>query len=397
MLVSPQSQPKLSKTSWAVVTHEYFKGSGQEFREWLIRHGAGGVLYVAHRFYYAPEPYSYFDYNVAGERVGGGKTWTWPRWQFIRHVGDFFYALWVIWRTPGIIDYYVGVNSYNALLGLLLRRLGRVRMVVFFTIDYAMEDRFGWEPLNWLYRIMDRWAFFGSDFVWNVSERMGKERCRRLGLRAEKKPQVVVPIGIPWSEAQAIPVPRREWLLIYSGSIDKESGVSLLIEAAPRLVNLFPVLEIRVIGDGPLLAELQRRVAELGLQRTIHFMGFVDTTNERRRWLSLVKEGTLGIAPYTDSTTTYKRYSDVTKPKDYMACGLPIVVTDVVLIAEDVRRYNLGRVISYTTDSLVEAVAELLRDGEERRRIEHNLNEYSRDTTWGNIFQRALRSINISI
>ena len=84
----------------------------------------------------------------------------------------------------------------------------------------------------------------------------------------------------------------------------------------------------------------------------------MNTTTERSRWLKLVKESIIGLAPYEDNATTYKRFSDVTKPKDYMSCGLPIVTTKVIPLSEDVRRFNLGRVVEYEVPSFVEGVTE---------------------------------------
>lgn len=390
------SRPSFADLSVAVVTHEFFQGSGQELKAFLLRHHTRRLAYIAHKFYYAPQRFSYVEVYEGGRATRRGQSWSFPGREFPTYLKDAVYTLWVFARLPKPVDEYIGVNSFNALLGLLLKALGKVRRVVFFTIDYVMDGRFSWEPLNVLYRAMDRAAFLRSDVTWNVSERMSAERRRVLGERARTRRQLTVPIGIPDEAAPLSSTQQDRPILVYSGSLTHESGVTLLIEAVPALVTRFPSLEVRIVGTGPLADHLRERVAELDVSGHVHVFGHVDTTRERARWLRLLAESTIGIAPYADTATTYKRFSDVTKPKDYMACGLPVVITNVVPLADDVRRYNLGRVVAYTAPDLVRGVSELLSDRGERERIRANVLRYVRAFTWDAIFTRTFATMGIA-
>lgn len=388
------SERDISALSIAVVTHEYFRGSAQELKDFLLQKKVRRLLYIAHTFHYAAEPYSYSEYYVEGRLVRKWRTPKLFRQEFLMYFINALFAVFVFFRTPSRFDYYVGANSFNALIGVLMKFFGRVHRTVFFTIDYIMEKRFSWELLNVLYRTMDRSAFFLSDVTWNVSGRMSKARLQRFGEKTFRRVQIVVPIGVSWEEAGQIIVDKRPCTLVYSGSVDEEFGVDLIIESAPILQKLFPALEIRIIGTGPLEKKLRLRARELGVEHIVNFFGYIDTTRERRTWLSLMKESTLGLAPYPNSESTYKQFSDVTKPKDYLGCGLPVVITNVVPISEDVKKYNLGRVVDNTVEAFVAGVKLLLENEKAQDEIKSNISNYVRSMTWKNIFLRAFAQMN---
>ncbi|MBP7927885.1 glycosyltransferase family 4 protein [Patescibacteria group bacterium] len=388
---------KLTQQKIAVSTHEYFKGSGQELRDFLNKHKISRLWYIAHLFFYSKQPsVSYLNYYENGELKKESKSPVLARNEFFLYLRDAFYNLkWLLFEKEKI-DLYVGVDSFNALFGILLKKLGRVKRTSFLTIDYVMHNRFKQAWLNKLYIAMDRWAFFGSDFTLNVSDRMSRQRILELGDSAKEKKQIVVPIGI-MTEAYDLQVVRKDNVLVYSGGLTPEFGLELLIEAMPKLVEKFPDLEFRIIGDGVLKEKLVSMAKDLQVEKNINFVGYIDTAKERTRWLTMLKESTLGLATYEDNDTTYKRFSDVTKPKDYMSCGLPIITTSVIPLSEDVQKHNLGRVVGYNVDSIVAGISDLLRNENERKQIEQNVYAFSKDMTWDNIFIRMFREMDIEI
>src|SRR3989344_958380 len=380
----------------AVVTHEHFKGSGQELRDFLNKKGIDTLYYVAHKFFYTKgEAISYLNIFKRGKLVKEKKSPVLPRNEFLFYFRDAFYNIWYFLTSKEKFDLYIGVDSFNAIFGLLLKKLGKVRKVAFFTIDYVMENRFKVGLLNKVYVWMDRAAFFGSDYTLNVSDRMARQRIQELGEKAKEKHQITVPIGVV-KQAGEVKIERKDNILVYSGGLTPEFGLELIIESMPALLKKFPDLRLRIIGDGELKGKLESMADKLGVSKNVDFMGFIDTTEDRERWLSLLKESTLGLATYEDTKTTYKRFSDVTKPKDYMSCGLPIITTSVIPLSEDIKKQNLGRVVEYNVDSFVMNVSELLGDGEERKKIEQNVYNFSHNMTWDNIFKRMFGEMEIS-
>lgn len=59
-----------------------------------------------------------------------------------------------------------------------------------------------------------------------------------------------------------VPAADRGEYLVYAGRLSREKGVATLLEAHARLPE--PRLPLRILGDGPLRAELERRAGRLG-------------------------------------------------------------------------------------------------------------------------------------
>jgi glycosyltransferase involved in cell wall biosynthesis len=80
------------------------------------------------------------------------------------------------------------------------------------------------------------------------------------------------------------------------------------------------------------------------------------------------------------------------KPKVYLACGLPIVVTRVPWISKRIEQKGAGIVIEYSKDELINAVWKLMSDNDFylicRRRALELAAEYDPVT----IFSRAMKN-----
>ncbi len=380
----------------AIATHEYFKGSAQELKDYLLKINANRVIYVAHKFFYAKDSTSYRELYDHGELVSKKESPKIFPNEFLLYIRDAFYNLYYFLTVKGRIDLFVGSDSFNAIFGLILKKLGKVDQVVFFTIDYIMEDRFKFDILNTIYKKMDRMAFWGSDYTWNVSDRMSRQRVAELGEKAKEKKQLVAPIGIPL-EARNISVERKNNILVYSGGLTPHFGLELTVQAMPALVKRFPDVKLRIIGEGEIGPKLKQMAEDLGVSANVEFVGYIDTAKERERWLTLLKESTLGLAPYEATEKTYKKFSDVTKPKDYMSCGLPVITTSVIPISEDIQQYNLGRVIEDSVPSYVEKVSELLLNANERIAIEKNVYAYSANMTWDAVYNKVFSEMDLQV
>ncbi|MFC1621905.1 glycosyltransferase family 4 protein [Patescibacteria group bacterium] len=387
----------LKKLNIAVVTHEDFKGSGQELRDFLNKKKISKLWYVAHLFFYSKQPsISYLNYFEKGKLKKKVESPILPRNEYLLYIRDAYYNLKFFLFNREKIDLFIGVDSFNALFGVLMQKLGKVEKTAFFTIDYVMHNRTKWSLVNKFYVWLDRFAFFNTDYTLNVSDRMSRQRIKELGAKAKKQKQIVVPIGV-MTEALDLKIRKKNNILVYSGGLTPEFGLEMMLEAMPKLVKDFPDLELRIIGDGVLKGKLENMTEKLGIEKNVNFLGYIDTAKNRNKWLKLLKESTLGIATYEDSDSTYKKFSDVTKPKDYMSCGLPIITTSVIPLSEDVKKYNLGRVVKYNVNSFVKEVSGLLKDKAERKKIEKNVYNFCKDMTWDNIFTKMFQQMDIEV
>jgi phosphatidylinositol alpha-1,6-mannosyltransferase len=65
-------------------------------------------------------------------------------------------------------------------------------------------------------------------------------------------------------------------LVAFAGRLIDWKGVDDLLDATALLVTELPNLSVVIAGDGPLRAHLEQRVHALGLERRVHFAGWLD-------------------------------------------------------------------------------------------------------------------------
>jgi len=74
----------------------------------------------------------------------------------------------------------------------------------------------------------------------------------------------------------------------------------------------------------------------------------------------MLARSALAIAPYTPDPMSFTRFADPGKIKTYLACGLPVVMTDVAAIGAEVQAAGAGCVIPYELQALADAVVSYL-------------------------------------
>jgi glycosyltransferase involved in cell wall biosynthesis len=200
-------------------------------------------------------------------------------------------------------------------------------------------------------------------------------------------PQIEVPLGSRYSEIRRSPPGETDpTLIVFLGSLTREQGLNLMIEAMPDLRRTVPDARLRVIGDGPEACSLKSLAAEKGVSDAVEFMGFIEDDS---RAAELVAEGAVGIAPYLRTDDTYKRFADPGKVKTYLAAGLPVVISRVPRVAQLIEQNEAGVAIEPDADSLREALATLLTSPGKLRELRAGALELGREYDWNTVFDRA--------
>jgi glycosyltransferase involved in cell wall biosynthesis len=88
------------------------------------------------------------------------------------------------------------------------------------------------------------------------------------GVAAEHVPLAVSPPGPTFRR-----VPAAWPVFLYCGRLSREKGVGLLIRSFARLRSAVPGVRLRIVGDGPERASLERLVKSLKLADTVTFTG----------------------------------------------------------------------------------------------------------------------------
>ncbi len=144
-----------------------------------------------------------------------------------------------------------------------------------------------------------------------------------------------------------------EPILLYVGRFDPIKGIGRLLEAMAYLKPLKPVRLIIIGGDGPDTPEyqnLQQLCAKFGIQKSVRFVGRVE---QHKLPLYYSAADALVIPSYYESFGLVGLES--------LACGTPVVATDVGAMRYIVRDGKTGQIVADATPrSLAQAIATFL-------------------------------------
>lgn len=386
--------------SVAVCCHDAAYGPPHYLRDHLRAAGASRVVFIGHVHQAAPDSSSKSSYLQIFEASGRGDDYC-PlareihafirlRTEFVGYFVDFVRTLaWCLFKVPGRIELFVGAGNLNALAGLFLRSVGKVRRVAYYVIDYV-PDRFANRIVNAIYNHVEKWAARFSDVTWNYSDVMIRRRQERWGGRFPN--QIVTPHGIVprWKERDpAIAAGSRQ--LIYFGFVHPHQGCELSIAAMPEILERFPEASLLIIGhcDPAYREVLDRRIDDLAVSHAVSFTGMIPSHDDAER---LLLRGAIGVAMYSDDHP-FIRNADPGKVKSYLACGLPVVMTHVGAICDRLLATGAGAVIPYDRDALVKTVTELFSNESELMEMSERAGRLSENYRWTAIFSAALDAV----
>lgn len=236
-------------------------------------------------------------------------------------------------------------------------------------------------------------ALEGADRVFSVSESLKRHALEAGACSPDKI--LVVGNGVdtekfkPLSRAgsrRALGVPGDAQILITVGGLVERKGFHRVIELLPRLRATRPNLLYLVVGgpsaEGDWGERLRAQVEGLGLQDAVRFLGVVPHGEIRRA---------LSAADVFVLATSNEGWANVIL--EAMACGLPVVTTDVGGNAEVVRDASLGTIVPFADSHALErALDEALR----RRWDREAIVAYARNNSWDGrveILVRELRAL----
>lgn len=197
--------------------------------------------------------------------------------------------------------------------------------------------------------------------IFSVSDSL-KRHAESLGARSERT--LVVGNGVDLAKFHRLPqeaarrslgLPDGVPVLISVGALVERKGFHRVMECLPVLRQQFPGLRYLVAGgaspEGDWGAVLRTRAAELGLQDCVLFLGRV-APDELKVALSAADVFVLA--------TRNEGWANVFL--EAMACGLPVVTTDVGGNSEVVADAKLGILVPFDErNKLAEAISEGLR------------------------------------
>ncbi len=163
----------------------------------------------------------------------------------------------------------------------------------------------------------------------------------------------VIVNGLPWPAAQPTPLPVVEPRLLVIGRAVVQKGFDLALEAFAIVRRQCPQARLVVAGSGEAMPALRQLAAALGVQDSVDFLGWVDSTAIP----DLINTATLVLAP--------SRWEE---PFGLVALeaaqlGRPVIATDVGGLGEVVAHGETGLLAPRENPkALAEAILLLLAD-----------------------------------
>lgn len=307
---------------------------------------------------------------------------------------DLFSVIFSAFRVGGKYDLFIGLEAINLIAGLFLKKIGKVKTVVYYVSDYS-PTRFGQTMFNSAYLALDRFCVRHADFTWDVSPAM-KEGRMKAGLAEIDMDRVLhVPNGLFPSQIKSLPIAKRALnSLVYMGSLDLEFGADLAINALRKIKEKFPDSILHIIGGGEDLYRLKKLTKTLNIEKSVIFYGFVKDNAEMAK---IVRASYIGLAPYRDLKNSYCWYGDAGKIRQYLASGLPVVTTHVPPLGRLVAENGAAIMTKDTIEDFSAGIMKLLSDGKLYKNFKEKAEKLSRNNTWENTYENALRNMKTSL
>jgi glycosyltransferase involved in cell wall biosynthesis/GT2 family glycosyltransferase len=273
-------------------------------------------------------------------------------------------SLYLLWGLKDASVIYV--RQMNSFLPLLIARLYRIPSVYEIPNDPFLA--YGSRRLirRIFEKLTDKAAMALSNRIVVLSE-WSKKRLSKIGGIAPSK-ILVTPSGTdtnlfrPLDKIQCckeIGIDPSFFYIGFIGSFLENQGVDVLINAAPVILDKYPSSRFLLVGDGPMMDDWKTTISMKGLQWSFIFTNRVPYEAVPR----YVGAMDICVAPHHKETNQ----ASPVKLFDYMACGRPIVASDIDVVREITQ--DNGCVLLTEPEnpiSLAKGVIRLLHDEKER-------------------------------
>jgi glycosyltransferase involved in cell wall biosynthesis len=165
-------------------------------------------------------------------------------------------------------------------------------------------------------------------------------------------------------------------IVLFPGGLQWHQGLDIAIRAFCKVRTQLPNAEFHIYGDGNMKGDLLKLAKELELTDAVRFFNPLPV----RQIAEVMADADLGIVPKRADSFGNEAYS--TKIMEFMSLGIPTVVSSTKIDRfyfdnSVVRFFESGNV-----DALSDAMLELIRDRQLRRRLAANGLDYVARNNW---------------
>jgi len=299
--------------------------------------------------------------------------------------GPLFYLCYNLWAFFYLLirrfSVVVACDTDTLLAARAMRLLKPICLVfdaheLFTEVPELIGDKHRLARATW--RVVERACISGCDLTFTVSEGVAQEYAKRYGR------SFTVIRNLPYS--QPIPMPARNHLrplVIYQGALNMGRGLELLCES----MKLLPEADLWIAGSGDLEQSIKELAAPLVATGQVRFLGRVAPGELR----AITAEAMVGLSLEEDLGLNY-RYALPNKLFDYIAAGIPVLVSDLPEMRKIVEDCGIGLVLTERTpQSLANALRTMITNDEMRNRWLVNVHKAAAELTWNKEQEKLFR------
>jgi len=377
----------MKKRNIVIVTHKFVTHPDDELVYYLNQRKYPNVLHICHSFYEAPDRKSYYRWYKNGKLYKEKFSLDYKQFpEPLVYLKEILYTCGWLLLLNIRWDLYIGMDGLCIFAGNLLKKFKKVKKTAYWAIDFVPKNRFPNKIANSIYHSVNIHGYKNSDEMWDLSPRMKEAREKYLGIKdTDYKKLRVVPYGMWTEKIEKIPFKTCEQgTVVFMGRIAESQGAQLIVNAIPEIVRKIPSFHFKVIGNGPYKDELVKLAKKKGLAKYCSFLGRIEDHREVEREIA---KSAIALAPYIRSMDTWTYYADPGKVKTYLACGVPVLLTDLPWNTKEIVKAKCGEVISEDPSDIAMHIIALLNP-KKNQQYRNNAAKYAKNFDYGLMFEQ---------
>jgi glycosyltransferase involved in cell wall biosynthesis len=265
--------------------------------------------------------------------------------------------------------------------GLLL--FYRPSVPVIYTVHHTYYQQSEYISAQKWKKVLYLWEKFGyrkADYLICDSDSTRRIILRHYGVNL--KLCKTIPVGVDQSRFFPLHLKRIPNSLFFLGRLEERKGIDFLIRAIPIVKDRLNEIQLFIGGDGILRSCLENFIKKNNLESNVHLLGTIDDAalNEWYNKVSVV------IIP-----SMFEGFG--LTAIEAMACGTPVIATDVDALRNVVKNGVNGLLVKYNdVRALSEKILYLLKKKSEQSKFSLNWQKKAQTIyNWSNISQDILR------
>lgn len=178
-----------------------------------------------------------------------------------------------------------------------------------------------------------------------------RDEMAKRGLSSSLIPPRLTPVWNDEMNRSAPPLSGASLCLLAVGRLVASKGYDLLLIAFSDVRRQHPDLRLRIVGDGPVRAELETQAATLDLWKAVEFLGSADVSRVRDE----MAQADMFVITSRDEGLPRTLLEAV-------AAGLPVVATAVGGIPAATHGWSTIRLVDVSAQSIAEGILKLMTE-----------------------------------